>query len=136
MLRGRGGEGWSGGEVEWWMADEWGGRPTVDIIDLISGTSAALFAQMAASTQPVLIELTVSPDLSTPETESGESPDEPTRDPETYGAAHVSTTLVIVGIACGVIAPIAVPRSAIALELTLLPRSAVALELTLLPRSS
>ena len=73
-------------------------------------------AQMAASTQPVLIELTESPDMSTPETESKESPDEPTRDPETYGAAHVSTALVIVGIACGVIAPIAVPRSAVALE--------------------
>ena len=85
-------------------------------MDSISGTSAALFAQMAASTQPVLIELTESPDMSTPKTESKESPDEPTRDPETYGAAHVSTALVIVGIACGVIAPIAVPRSAVALQ--------------------
>ena len=78
---------------------------------------------MAASTQPVLIEPMESPDMSTPETESKESPDEPTRDPETYGAAHVSTALVIVGIACGVIAPIAVPRSAVALELIPLPRS-------------
>ena len=64
-------------------------------MDSISGTSAALFAQMAASTQPVLIEPMESPDMSPTE------------------AVHVSTALDIVE--SGVIAPIAVPRMSVSM---------------------